>query len=141
MSAILRKLIGPALGLAVVAGCGAPTADTGAIAPDPSLTSADPVDAKALEAIDVTSISLSAEQMEKVKLLPEADQAAALEQKICPSTGENLGSMGMPIKVDAKGQSVFICCEGCKEDVEKNPDAVLAKLGKKPAEAEPTATP
>lgn len=151
MNATLRRLIGPVLGLAVAAttGCGeGPTPDAGPIAPDASATAADPAAGKesaAIEPIDVTTISLSAEQMENIKGLPEADQALALEQKVCPSTGEKLGSMGVPIKVDVKGQPVFLCCNGCKEDVQKKPDTVLAKLGKKPAEAateaEPAVTP
>ena len=56
----------------------------------------------------------------------------ALEQKICPLSGEPLGSMGVPIKVESKGHTLFICCAGCEGPVKKDPEKYLAKLkGKK----------
>ena len=61
------------------------------------------------------------------QLSPE-DRAAAEQQKICPVTGEPLGSMGKPIKVTVKGQEVFLCCEACRERSEAEPDKYLAKL-------------
>jgi YHS domain-containing protein len=61
------------------------------------------------------------------ELSPE-DRALAEKQRICPVTGELLGSMGAPMKVDVKGQTVFICCEGCKEELLAKPDEYLAKL-------------
>ena len=33
-----------------------------------------------------------------------------------------------PIKVDVKGQPVFICCEGCRDSLLDNPDKYLANL-------------
>jgi len=32
------------------------------------------------------------------------------------------------IAVTVKGQDVWLCCEGCKKDIEANPDEYLAKL-------------
>jgi len=61
------------------------------------------------------------------ELSPE-DRALAEKQRICPVTGELLGSMGAPMKVEVKGQTVFICCEGCKEELLAKPDEYLAKL-------------
>jgi hypothetical protein len=61
------------------------------------------------------------------KLSPE-DRALAEQQKVCPDSGEPLGSMGVPIKVMVKGQPVFVCCGGCKEGVQKDPDATLKKV-------------
>jgi len=60
--------------------------------------------------------------------LPEADRALAVKQKICPVTGEPLGPMGKPVKVEVKGRTVFLCCAGCEEDLKKEPDKHLAKL-------------
>lgn len=34
-------------------------------------------------------------------------------QEICPVTGEKLGSMGDPIKVQVGDETVFLCCKGC----------------------------
>lgn len=45
--------------------------------------------------------------------LSEHDQLHIAIQKICPVSGEKLGAMGSPIKVDAGGQHVFLCCKGC----------------------------
>ena len=62
--------------------------------------------------------------------LSAEDRTLAEKQKICPVSGEELGSMGAPIKVDVKGKPVFICCEGCKEELLAKPDEYLAKLQK-----------
>ena len=61
------------------------------------------------------------------ELSPE-DRSLAEKQKICPVTNELLGSMGAPLKVDLNGKPVFICCEGCKEELLKKPNEYLAKL-------------
>jgi YHS domain-containing protein len=62
--------------------------------------------------------------------LSEADRALALKQKVCPVSGELLGSMGKPFKVTVKGQTFFLCCDGCQDDLKKDPDKYLAKLKK-----------
>ena len=60
--------------------------------------------------------------------LSETDRAAALKQDVCPVTGEKLGSMGAPPKVTVEGKEVFLCCEGCEEELRKEPAKYLAKL-------------
>jgi YHS domain-containing protein len=50
------------------------------------------------------------------------------KQGVCPVSGEPLGSMGKPVKVTVKGQTVFLCCPSCEEDLRKEPDKFLAKL-------------
>lgn len=72
----------------------------------------------------------NAEIVAALAKLPADDRALAEKQKICPVSGEPLGAMGAPIKVDVKGQPVFICCAGCKEDLLAKPDEYLAKLKK-----------
>lgn len=53
---------------------------------------------------------------------------------VCPVSGEGLASMGGPFVLDHKGQKVKLCCEGCKEDFEKEPDRFLAIIrGEAPA--------
>lgn len=61
------------------------------------------------------------------KLSPE-DKALAEAQKSCPIGNEPLGSMGVPMKLEVKGQPVFICCEGCKSAAMKDPDKTLQKV-------------
>jgi Cu(I)/Ag(I) efflux system membrane fusion protein len=63
------------------------------------------------------------------ELSPE-DRALAEKQKVCLVADGALGSMGAPIKVEVKGHTVFICCEGCREDLLADPDKYLAKLKK-----------
>ena len=43
------------------------------------------------------------------------DQLKMAIQKVCPVSGNQLGSMGDPIKVKAGGMDLFVCCEGCKK--------------------------
>lgn len=65
------------------------------------------------------------------KLSPE-DRASAEAQKICPVSDHELGSMDKPIQVTlADDKKVWICCEGCEEDLKKDPEKYLAKLEKK----------
>jgi membrane fusion protein, copper/silver efflux system len=63
------------------------------------------------------------------QLSPE-DRRLAERQKLCPVTDMPLGSMGVPIKVDVRGQPVFICCEGCRESLLAETMKYLAKLTK-----------
>ena len=60
--------------------------------------------------------------------LPEAERAVAAAQKNCPVAGEALGSMGMPFKVTVKGRDVYLCCEGCKGELEKDPEKYFAQM-------------
>lgn len=65
---------------------------------------------------------------EDLAKLPPQDRTLAEKQKICPVTDTPLGSMGVPVKVNVKGQTVFLCCAGCEGKLQKNPDKYLAKL-------------
>ncbi len=60
--------------------------------------------------------------------LTAEDRSLAEAQKVCLVSGEALGSMGTPTKLDVKGEAIFICCDGCKSAVEEEPDKYLAKL-------------
>ena len=41
------------------------------------------------------------------------DQLRIAVQGICPISGQQLGSMGTPIKVKVGEETVFVCCRGC----------------------------
>ena len=58
------------------------------------------------------------------------DRTLAVKQKVCPVSGEPLGKMGAPLKMEVKGQTVFLCCAGCKDKLLANPDEYLAKIKK-----------
>jgi len=59
-----------------------------------------------------------------------ADQRRLVEQQsFCPILDQNrLGSMGIPIKLIIEGQSVYLCCDGCKKSAMANPKQTLAKV-------------
>ena len=83
-----------------------------------------------IKAAAAADVKLSDAEVTKVKKLPEAEQAAALAQKVCPISGEHLGSMGMPKKVTAEGKTAYLCCGDCEEGFNKDPKAALAKIAK-----------
>ena len=57
------------------------------------------------------------------------DRKAAEEQKYCVvQTNNRLGSMGKPIKLTIKDETVFVCCEGCEKTAKKDPDKTLARV-------------
>jgi len=70
---------------------------------------------------------------ETLAKLEDTDRKLAEAQGVCPVSDEPLGSMGVPPKMKVKDRDVFICCAGCEKAVEKDPDAILAKLDAKKA--------
>ncbi|MCE9567750.1 MAG: hypothetical protein K8U57_37605 [Planctomycetes bacterium] len=73
--------------------------------------------------------------VERTKLSP-ADRALVEAQEWCVvNTEERLGSMGPPVKLEVKGRSVFICCKGCKQKAEADPEQTLAKAEELTAKA------
>ena len=75
--------------------------------------------------------------------LSAEDQALADKQKVCAVGDGSLGSMGTPVKVMIDDRAVFLCCEHCREALEKDPQKYLAKLDAAavaPAEVPPAAT-
>ncbi|TWU39832.1 hypothetical protein Q31b_31470 [Novipirellula aureliae] len=71
-----------------------------------------------------------AKMMSGLKELSPQDYESAMAQHMCPVSGEMLGTMGAPEKVDVNGKSVWICCDGCKDKLLADPDKYLAKLKK-----------
>jgi len=127
-SVLLSTITG--LGLAtgvLLTGCGQPAGKGPSAKPAPP---APPAEKKA-EAPKPEPKAAEADKKavpEGLAELPEADRVLAEKQKVCPVSGEPLGSMGKPIKVEVKGRTVFLCCEGCEADLKKDPDKYLAKL-------------
>lgn len=72
---------------------------------------------------------------ERAKLSVEDRTLVEAQEWCVVSNDERLGSMGPPIKLTIKGQSVFICCTGCKKKAEADPDKTLAKLAELKAKA------
>jgi Cu(I)/Ag(I) efflux system membrane fusion protein len=57
---------------------------------------------------------------------------AAAEQKICPVTNAQLGSMGDPIPVEVEGREVWTCCKACPPKLKTRPAMYLARLAAPP---------
>lgn len=57
-----------------------------------------------------------------------SDRAAIAAQRVCKVSGEDLSSMGGPVKVSRGDKSVFICCMGCLKTIQANPDRYFGPL-------------
>ena len=61
--------------------------------------------------------------------LSSEDRQLAESQKYCAVMAkERLGAMGTPLKLDIKGNPVFVCCKGCETKALKNPEDTLEKV-------------
>ena len=52
------------------------------------------------------------------------------EAESVPGQRRVAGLDGQALKVTVKGQTFFLCCDGCQDELEKDPDKYLAKLKK-----------
>ncbi len=117
MSHFLTRYL-PLLALALLAGC------TGQNQPGPKAGSPAAPERQASAQDKATEATVP----EGLAELSGEDRILAEKQRVCPVTGALLGSMGKPEKVTVKGQTVFLCCSGCEDDLKKDPDEFLAKL-------------
>ncbi|HEY4761373.1 MAG TPA: hypothetical protein VIH42_12400, partial [Thermoguttaceae bacterium] len=85
-------------------------------------------DGQANPAANAADVKPTDEDLKNIEQLPEADRPMALAQRICPVTGATLGSMGVPVKITLRGQTVFLCCKGCVGKAKRNPDEMLKIL-------------
>jgi len=69
--------------------------------------------------------------------LSATDRELAVAQGVCPVTGKRLGSMGTPVRILAKGSTVFLCCESCEGAIKASPDQYLGKTKTGPSNHQP----
>ncbi len=62
--------------------------------------------------------------------LAEGD-AKAYPLTVCIVSDEDLDSMGGPVELVHKGQTIKFCCSSCVDSFKDNPDEYLAKLAGK----------
>jgi len=79
---------------------------------------------------DSAATALAADSGQRIAA-KESDQELIERQKVCPVSGQSLGSMGKPVKVEVKGRTVFLCCAGCKKRLLADPDKYVKKLDEK----------
>lgn len=77
---------------------------------------------------------VSAFEREPEKFLKKLDEAVVEKQKedypleTCVVSGQELGSMGEPVEYVAGGRLVRLCCKGCVNSLESDPQKYLKKL-------------
>ena len=54
-----------------------------------------------------------------------ADASGIAQQRICPVTRQPLGAHGPPLRVTVDGQRLYVCCQGCVAEIEKDPQFFL----------------
>jgi YHS domain-containing protein len=59
-----------------------------------------------------------------------ADPATATN-KVCPVSGDKVGSMGKPVYVEYQGKKIALCCKDCVADFKKDPAKYAALAEKK----------
>jgi len=73
-------------------------------------------------------------EADPAKYIAEVDAAVIKAQegsytaKTCPVSGEDIGSMGDPVKMVVANQLVELCCKGCEKKVKANPAKYLTKV-------------
>jgi hypothetical protein len=80
---------------------------------------ADPADPTAQFTVPLAVIN-SGEIM--VTKATQADQAVIKVRKLCKVSNEELGSMGVPLKVMRGNKSILICGQGCVKTIKADPD-------------------
>jgi len=118
------------IGVALVAsgGCGKQQGDP---KPDANASGGGPRPSSPSDAANVEPATRANPEIEQaLAALSSEDRALAVRQRVCPVSEKPLGSMGTPVKVQVRGRDVLLCCEGCNEEIQANPEKYLTKLAK-----------
>jgi len=78
----------------------------------------------------VAGSPLEFHSMGKVENATLSNELRISLQGTCPVSGQKLGSMGKPPKVELGDKSLFVCCAGCIDKVKASPDQYLSKYYK-----------
>ena len=73
-----------------------------------------------LGVILMTTGSVFAQQAQQAE--QSMAQPAAIGNKHCPVTGEEVGKMGAPITFEYNGKVYNLCCPGCKNAFRNDPE-------------------
>jgi YHS domain-containing protein len=63
---------------------------------------------------------------------PDGAEKKNVTNKLCPVSG---GPVSEKYRTEYKGQYVYVCCEGCLNEFNKNPEAFVAKMSKEERDA------
>jgi len=127
----IKKLLPIVLGsllIFAIYGCNAPESGPDVPPATPTSEAADDhADHDHGDHATVDGESPMAKMMPGLKELPAEDYESAMAQHMCPVSGEMLGTMGAPKKVEVNGEFVWICCDGCRDKLLADPDKYLTK--------------
>lgn len=115
-SSVVLPLVFVLLSTASFMGCGSPAQKT------------PPATAEVSQPPSESSESDMTQMKEQLAKLSPEDAASAEKQHFCPVTKKMLGTMGPPLKVEVKSKQVWICCEGCRDELLANADKYLADV-------------
>ncbi|HKB02705.1 MAG TPA: efflux RND transporter periplasmic adaptor subunit [Gemmataceae bacterium] len=97
--------------------------------PDRTLRHVEELRSKARSEANPPKQAKDREKIEKaLSELPAGDRAMAESQRLCPVTGQTLGAMGKPEKVDVDGFAVFTCCDACNDEVRERTGEMRKKV-------------
>jgi YHS domain-containing protein len=63
---------------------------------------------------------------------PDGTEKKNVTNKVCPVSG---GPVTEKYRTEYKGQYVYVCCEGCLTEFNKNPEGFVAKMSKEERDA------
>ena len=75
-----------------------------------------------------TGSKVDQEQASSLAKLSDEDRLSATAQGYCAVASKPLGSMGAPLKLSIKDQTIWVCCNGCEKKALSNPEQTLAKV-------------
>ncbi|MER3441734.1 MAG: hypothetical protein C4296_10245 [Gemmataceae bacterium] len=82
------------------------------------------------QALRATQDRTDLEVEKNLSLLPAADRERARKQRFCPISGSPLGSMGKPVRIRILDETVYLCCDGCREQALAEPDKTWQQVQK-----------
>lgn len=77
-----------------------------------------------------SSVATTEEGPSGLMELSVEDRELAKKQKVCPVSGDALGTMGKPFKTVVSGKTVFLCCPGCEKEFQSNAEKYYLKMEK-----------
>jgi hypothetical protein len=78
--------------------------------------------------IDAARVAELARINDNMSKLSPVDQQLARNQVFCAIDQDSrLGSMGPPVKLTLAGETVFLCCSGCKGQATADPERTAAR--------------
>lgn len=67
----------------------------------------------------------AADNDQKALMNEEMAESMDVDNKICPVSGEKIGSMGEGFKVVHEGKTYNLCCPGCEKQFKKDPEKYI----------------